>query len=139
MIQSLRNLPALLFLACLLASSLFVANAQAYEMYGRWAGTYYYSDGRPPVNFTLEVITPGTSFYGQIIEPNTFGNSGNRFLYSDVDGQIYKDGSIRFYKYYDGSGGVSHMVQYDGWFTNHGIEGTWSVDNAWGDFVLYPE
>lgn len=124
--------------AALLLVLVFSLPAQAYELFGRWSGTYAYRDGRPPVNFTFEVLQPGVYFSGRITEPNTFGGGGARFLYANFQGQTHPNGTLSFIKAYDGTANVGHGVSYHGTLKNRGntIQGTWQVGNTSGTFRL---
>ncbi len=122
----------------LLLVAVFCLPAQAFELFGRWSGTYAYRDGRPPVNFTFEVLQPGAYFAGRITEPNTFGKGNARFLYANFQGQTHPNGTLSFIKVYDGTANVGHGVSYHGTLKNSGatIQGTWQLGNASGTFRL---
>ena len=107
------------------------------QLSGAWRGTYGYSDGRSPVNFTLDATVAGDRLTGRITEPNTFGAAGVPFLYANVQGFISGD-TVRFTKTYDGTGGQSHSVPYEGVLdaAHRQITGTWALSGTGGQFSL---
>jgi hypothetical protein len=113
---------------------------QRSSMAGEWAGTYQYDapEAGPAVNFTL-VAKQGTGarWSGRTSEPNTFGDPSAAELYGNVEGTV--DGArIRFTKRYDGTGGQSHAVQYEGVLDgSHGtVQGHWRTRGVTGTFQL---
>ena len=59
-------------------------------------------------------LSGGASFTGDMAEINTFAKENTPQLFSTVRGSIDSGGFVRFTKTYDGTGGVSHSVQYQG-------------------------
>ncbi|MFA5141078.1 MAG: hypothetical protein WC728_17765 [Elusimicrobiota bacterium] len=114
---------------------------------GTWDGIYLYPEvdasgtpvGKPPVRFHAEFTQYGLDIGGRITEPATFGAAGTPTLYANVmDGKMGEDGSIRFIKRYDGTGGVEHDVLYQGFISPDGqqINGAWSIGEWKGTFRL---
>lgn len=104
---------------------------------GAWTGAYLYpySQRQTPFNATLDE-TAG-AFTGTIDEPNTFGWQSVERLSANVRGR--RDGlQLSFIKHYDGTGGASHTVAYQGAvdaeFTR--VDGTWSVREWSGPFFM---
>jgi hypothetical protein len=112
-----------------------VAGAQGAEaLSGTWEGTYRYvaSSGQRDVPFRLEMNVRGTSVAGRISEVNTFGESNVPTLFANVIG-IVEGRRLRVIKTYDGTGGSSHSVYYEGTLDGSGrsIEGTWTISDRW--------
>jgi hypothetical protein len=110
------------------------ASAAEADISHRWQGAYHYSDKRSSVPFELEINVTGNTLTGRTSEPATFGK-GASYLYATIYGST--DGSnIRFTKTYDGTGGVSHSVEYSGNISADGsnMSGRWSLGNASGSF-----
>lgn len=89
--------------------------------------------------FTLTFSGSPASLSGTVVEVNVFGDRNLAlFLTSDIKGE--QNGSnIYFEKTYDGSGGVSHSVQYQGMLSGDGrhISGTYYLNGtAAGVFEL---
>ena len=107
------------------------------ELNGEWQGAYSYSDSRAPVNFILEATIVKDRISGTISEPNTFGSSGVAFLHANIAGTI-EDGVVRFTKTYDGTGGQSHSIQYEGVLDplRLQISGTWRISSMVGQFAM---
>lgn len=102
---------------------------------GSWSGAYKYDTTRKPgVPFKMTIVSVNDSrFDGLISEPATFGNGSSRFLFAKLTGSV--DGSrVRFVKTYDGTGGVSHSVNYQGVLdTETGqVNGGWSIGSPSG-------
>jgi hypothetical protein len=127
----------LVALALLLAA--VPASAQSPSaLSGEWQGDYTYTDSRPPVNFLLEATFDGAGrLSGSISEPNTFGSNDVSFLHAYVSGAI--DGNVvRFTKTYDGTGGQSGSVIYEGVLdpSTSTIAGTWRIGDLGGQFAM---
>jgi len=108
---------------------------------GVWSGRYFYpNNSNPSVPFELRVTSrQGSTFRGRTSEPNTFGDAGILYLFADVAGTVAPDGSIRFEKTYDGTGGADHSVIYTGTLGVAGVrvEGSWAIsDQAGGRFEM---
>ena len=104
---------------------------------GVWQGSYGYTDSRAPVSFILEATVADDRLSGTISEPNTFGTPGVAFLHAYVQGSIDGD-VVQFTKTYDGTGGQSHSVQYNGVVdrSNRQITGTWRLQGSGGQFTM---
>ena len=104
-----------------------------------WEGSYSYDDpaaGRA-VRFTFVATELNGNLSGQISEPNTFGTPEANFLRASVTGTI--EGTlVRFRKQYDGSGGETHAVDYEGILdrATRTIHGQWGVARTTGTFKL---
>jgi hypothetical protein len=111
-------------------------NANA-ALSGQWQGSYGYADSRPPVSFIMEATFADGGLSGTISEPNTFGTAGVSFLHAYVQGSIDGD-IIQFTKTYDGTGGQTHSVQYNGVIdrSNRRITGTWRIQGSGGQFTM---
>lgn len=101
----------------------------------QWDGAYYYSDNRPPVPFKMQMQQNGGKVSGRISEPATFGDGSSPNLYANLSG-VVTGTSISFVKTYDGTGGQTHSVQYDGGISLDGLSvtGNWRVGNVAGTF-----
>ena len=110
---------------------------------GTWSGTYFYADDgthpRPPVYFSAELALEGSTLRGHMIEPNTFADSPQAELHARVEGTVHEDGSLTFFKIYDGAAGISHTVTYEGHLDESRIraEGRWNVRGTdGGPFIM---
>lgn len=113
---------------------------------GSWSGTYLYTTrdpGIPPggpasVAFFAELQLESTRLRGSVVEPNTFVEDANDPLRATLVGVIEADGLVRFTKQYDGTAGVTQVVECVGRLdlAAASIEGTWSSPAASGRFVM---
>ncbi len=112
------------------------SNQSAVNLTGAWRGVYA-GDGNANTEFTATLSSLGSRVSGTMVEPNTFGSGDVAFLLSSVSGQI-SGTSVRFVKTYDGSGGQSHSVRYDGEVSANGrrITGTWTTGGVSGVFEM---
>lgn len=103
-----------------------------------WRGMYYYPSGdkRAPVPFTMHFNVTGTSFTGRTTEPATFGNGTSSQLFANVSGS-FNGANISWIKTYDGTGGVSHSVNYRGSLSvdSTQITGAWNIGSFSGRFT----
>jgi len=105
--------------------------AAAAGMSPEWVGAYGYEDGRKAVAFYLSLSQNGEILTGHIEETQTFGRrSEDDTLRAKVVGSV--DGHrVRFTKTYDGTGGQSHSVTYNGTLVVEGefmfMFGTWRL------------
>lgn len=115
-------------------------DGRSFEFDGRWAGTYFYPSQGEPVPFvaTLTLADDG-ALRGAIREPNSFSEALVPCLDSEVDGHVDARGVVGFEKRYNGRGGVSHAVRYDGMFVRDAgaVLGGWMIDGASGPFALH--
>ena len=125
-------------MVCALSSN---ALAQSFTLNGKWSGRYYYNANRTSVDFTFDLKAEGGNCTGHIQEPNTFGDKSAKFLFANVScvstgvgpGRVF-----RFHKQYDGTGGVSHAVEYSGVVSEDGdtITGQWQIKDTTGQFSM---
>ena len=118
--------------ACLLAvilSVAFLSHAGAAE----WSGSYSYPDGKRSVAFTMTLSGSQGAVSGRTTERNTFGKPPATHLFGNVRGTI-NGSSIAFTKTYDGTGGVSHSVEYRGRISGNSMSGSWSIGSTSGGF-----
>ncbi len=120
------------------ATLLFVSPVMGVEVAGKWKGMYYFQDGRPPVQLTLNLSQSSTNagVWGNSVEPNTFNKTGGE-LKANLRGHL-EGNYLSFIKTYDGSKGYSHSVLYSGTVSKNGnsITGKWSVKNLVGNFEI---
>jgi hypothetical protein len=116
--------------------------ARARDVAGLWRGGYAYAAGagRPPAAFTAVIAqTPG-GFEGTTCERATFGDRTTTTLTAVLrEGSVDGTGRVRFTKRYDGRGGASHEVVYDGTLSTDGssIKGTWATSpSETGTFTM---
>jgi hypothetical protein len=104
----------------------------AADLSGNWSG--YYAQGNNRTPFALEASGRSGAFRGRTTEPNTFGDRSATQLFGNVSGRTLDDGTVTFTKTYDGTGGVSHAVEYAGRIDETGriITGRWRI-GAQGD------
>jgi hypothetical protein len=80
---------------------------------GLWNGLFSYPRRYDPTSFVAILIESGTSFSGTTHEPCAIGQIPGGVSYATLEGQ--RDGmAIAFIKTYDGSGGRTHSVGYEG-------------------------
>src|SRR5262249_53761069 len=94
------------------------------------------------VPFQARLASDGARVFGETVEPNTFGDHNIAlFLTATLSGVVNADGSVRFAKTYDGAGGQTHTVAYDGALDAAGqcVVGTWRLEGASGPFRLCRE
>lgn len=113
--------------------------AKRASLTGSWSGAYRYPRGGvTEVVFNAQIEEMGATFTGAIQEPNSMGHTAATVLTSDIDGDRTGQ-TIRFIKFYDGSGGQHHAVRYEG-TVNEALtrmEGTWTVRSGWsGTFFM---
>lgn len=114
------------------------SRAPASSLTGAWKGRYDYPDDRPGVDFTQELTFSLGRVTGFVSEPNTFGDSTSKNLYAVFDGSVAGN-EIEWVKTYDGTGGISHSVNYRGTLDRNAkkITGRWSIEGSWnGPFEL---
>jgi hypothetical protein len=95
---------------------------------GVWHGLYSYPRDLQPIYFVATLIDHGRAFSGATHEAERGEDGFPLTLFAMVDGgRIGQE--IHFTKTYDGSGGWSHTVTYEGRLDEPGleIEGTWSI------------
>jgi hypothetical protein len=132
-----------LALQCMLSASAFAQDRiTLFDMQGTWRGTYTYPDAQKrQVEFIMTIRVDGGSCRGRIEEPNTFGSPSTPWLYANTDCQLILGRGpprLLFRKVYDGTGGQSHGVDYDGDIASDGraVNGTWRIGTQSGRFSL---
>lgn len=109
---------------------------------GTWSGRYEYPiKKRRGVDFSMKLIFSQGLITGSIIEPNTFGSKASRNLYAHFKGTVTGN-QIRWVKKYDGTGGVDHIVIYEGKLDRAAqtVTGKWKIPGNWsGAFSLRRE
>jgi hypothetical protein len=110
---------------------------------GTWTGTFLYNSRNPAggpasVSFFAELILDARGLRGSIVEPNSFGDDVGGEVRASVQGVIEADGEVRFTKQYDGTAGVTHVVEFVGFLDLAAarIEGAWTTAGASGSFVM---
>jgi hypothetical protein len=113
------------------------------DLMGAWRGRYAYTTyrGGVPVDFAMTLAIVDNGCRGRIEEPNTFGDRAARNLYATVVCQVditKLPARLIFKKTYDGTGRVSHSVDYSGDISPDGrsVKGIWRIGNEYGTFEL---
>jgi hypothetical protein len=105
---------------------------------GVWHGLYQYPGHREPVYFVATLINAGSFLSGTTHESEVGESGAPLTLFASVEGSRSGDG-VDFTKTYDGSGGWSHSVAYDGRLNGDisEIEGMWRIGTeAFGRFLM---
>lgn len=100
----------------------------AASLTGIWQGLYSYSDGREGAPFVATLMELGGVISGTTHEPCPTGDSPCGLAFAEVAGR--REGrTVTFAKTYDGTGGLSHTVLYEGTLSSDGteIEGAWTI------------
>jgi uncharacterized caspase-like protein len=110
---------------------------------GSWKGHYEYPNGsgRTGVDFSQDLTFSQGLITGYVSEPNTFGDKTSKNLYASLTGAV-SGNDIQWVKTYDGTGGVSHSVTYQGKVDRKAgkIVGKWQIKADWsGPFELSRE
>jgi hypothetical protein len=107
---------------------------------GIYRGWFYYpDDNMKPVCFQMLLVQNGSTVAGFIKEPNTFGTRREPFLAAAFKGKYDPEtGKLTFTKFYDGTAGPDHEVEYSAEFGKDGkkAEGTWAIGGAGARFTL---
>jgi len=105
---------------------------------GVWQGFFSYPRALGPVEFTATLIESGSWLTGTTHEPMDVGPSAGQTIYATLSGS--RDGtSVVFDKTYDGTGGRTHTIHYEGTLREDGaeIEGRWIIAASWsGRFLM---
>jgi hypothetical protein len=137
-----RAVAALALQVAVAMSAVAADQAYLWDLEGVWQGLYIYpSAAQRPVPFTMTVRVNGDVCRGRIEEPNTFGHPSAPLLYANVQCQLVVGTGpprLLFRKVYDGTGGQSHSVDYEGEMASdrNGITGTWRIGTQSGRFSL---
>lgn len=104
-----------------------------HDLSGTWQGRYSYPDLREPVAFVAIVIDAAGGLGGTTHERCSEGEAPGGYLYATLSGQ-HANSAVAFIKTYDGTGGWTHSVDYDGTINEDGTEitGHWRVQDKWG-------
>jgi hypothetical protein len=113
------------------------------DLAGMWRGEYTYlsQKNRAPVQFVMSLQVYANSCRGRIEEPNTFGNPTAARLYANVECQVVTgihSPRLLLRKTYDGTGGVSHSIDYVGDVSpdHRMVSGTWNIRTDFGRFSV---
>ncbi len=133
----MRVLKALAVAGMLAFAPAAMAQSQTVDLSGVWQGAFWSGDGQATsFQITIDDGAPGDNFSASVVEPNTFGNDTSRFLQGTVQGTV-SDGRLSMLKTYDGTGGVSHAVAYNGVvLSDRRIVGIWNVQGGSGQFEI---
>ena len=105
---------------------------------GDWKGGYISSGGADVNSFDVKLKQTGANITGTITETNAFGDTSQAmFLTSTFTGTV-RAGAVNFTKTYDGSGGASHSVIYQGRLdaTGRRVRGTFNAAGNTGVFEM---
>ena len=112
------------------------SNLNTESLTGVWQGFFSYPRALGPVQFTATLIETGSWITGTTHEPCDIGEHQGETLYATLSGS--RDGtSVTFDKTYDGSGGRTHTIHYEGMLSEDGIEveGRWIISRILGRAV----
>lgn len=106
---------------------------------GVWHGQFDYPVAHPAGPFTATLLELGAHLSGSVHEPDDGTDAApGGTLFALIEGR--RSGSrVSFVKTYDGSGGRSHSVRYEGVLSPDGseIEGRWTISAGWsGKFLM---
>ena len=110
----------------------------ALNLTGLWNGLFSYPRRYDPTPFVAILVQSGASFSGTTHEPCAIKQIPGGFLYATLRGQRAGT-AVSFIKTYDGTGGWTHSVRYEGTLSDDGaeIEGSWFVTGSWsGKFLM---
>jgi hypothetical protein len=98
------------------------------DLTGAWHGLYSYDQAPTPVYFVATLMNGATWVSGTSHEAVNEIPCQDLTLFATLDGQL-SGHAISFTKTYDGTGGWSHRVPYQGTISPDvsEIEGTWSI------------
>lgn len=139
-IMRARRCATLVFALLVLPLLALVAPAGAGELTGLWEGYYEYGNGQEGVPFAMELIHGSVSISGELVELQTFGQEVDDGMLAAALSGSASGALLSFTKTYDGSGGVSHSVEYRGTVikTDKGIliaTGIWETAGARGGWM----
>lgn len=112
------------------------ASQPAIDLSGAWIGEYW-GPAAARTRFSV-TMQGGAAFTGALEEDNSFAAGAGPRLYARIDGRASEAGYVTFSKTYDGTGGVSHTVYYEGRMdaAQREIVGTWRVESNSGAFRM---
>ena len=104
-----------------------------HDLSGTWQGRYSYFGPGEPVAFVAVVIDAAGSLGGTTHERCSDGEAPGGYLYATLSGR-HAGSAVTFIKTYDGTGGWSHSVDYEGTINEDGtaISGRWRLQDEWG-------
>jgi hypothetical protein len=107
------------------------------DLGGAWNGQYFYPGEPEAVTFVALLIDTGGRFSGSIHEYECIISERRILLYATVDGR-HEGSQVSFLKTYDGTGGWTHTVGYDGSLNADATEiaGRWYINGIRGRFVM---
>jgi len=114
-----------------------VSRENGLSLTGLWNGLFSYPHLFEPTSFVAILIEQGARFSGTTHEPCTRGPNLGGLLYATIEG--HRDGAgVSFIKTYDGTGGWTHSVTYEGRLNSDGteIEGRWTTSGWSGKFLM---
>ena len=98
-----------------------VSRENGLSLTGLWNGLFSYPHLFEPTSFVAILIEQGARFSGTTHEPCTRGPNLGGLLYATIEG--HRDGAgVFFIKTYDGTGGWTHSVTYEGRLNSDGTE-----------------
>lgn len=112
--------------------------APSSDLTGVWHGLYTYEMAAEPIYFVATLIESGRWLTGSTHESEIGRNGAPLTLLAMIEGGR-DELSVRFTKTYDGTGGWSHSVAYDGTLSADAteIEGRWTIGReASGCFLM---
>ena len=104
---------------------------------GLWNGLFSYPQLFEPTSFVAILIEQGARFSGTTREPCIRGPALGGLLYAAIEG--HREGAgVSFIKTYDGTGGWTHSVTYEGLLNGDAteIEGRWKTSGWSGKFLM---
>ncbi len=114
-------------------------SARRPSLTGSWSGAYRYPrDVEPETVFNVQIEEVGGAFTGTLQEPNVLRPDLGAVVTADIEG-VRSGAQVSFTKFYDGSGGRTHAIRYEGAadaaFMR--IEGVWTIPGDWsGTFFM---
>ena len=114
-----------------------VSRENGLSLTGLWNGLFSYPDLFEPTSFVAILIEQGARFSGTTHETCTRGPNLGSLLYATIEG--HREGAaVSFIKTYDGTGGWTHSVAYEGLLNGDGteIEGRWKTSGWSGKFMM---
>ncbi len=105
---------------------------------GVWHGLYEYQVKSPPTHFVATVIASGGFVSGSTHEAVTGRRGAPLTVFASIYGSRLGD-AVEFQKTYDGTGGWTHLVRYEGTLNADAteIEGFWVIHSGWiGRFLM---
>ena len=114
-----------------------VSRENGISLTGLWNGLFSYPHLLEPTSFVAILIEQGARFGGTTHEPCIRGPNLGGLLYATIEG--HREGAgVSFIKTYDGTGGWTHSVTYEGRLNGDGteIEGRWKTSGWSGKFLM---